>query len=197
MSTWYLVLVCLWLCASSSLFLFEIFLWFCSCVVTLWHHNLGSTSKFKHPQWIDWNCPNSYFLREENQSGPTLAQARGQRAGQHCRRRCAEDFSALNLTSLSFSFLSLPVNFLKQNQIISYLDLKSFNGSYSFQRSSESGALHGLTFVHLCTIPCPATSHMLCLLLYRMSWSSGNDWSHSNLGAFLQTFLLAEISSLP
>lgn len=35
-----------------------------------------------------------------------------------------QDVSALNLTSLSL-FLSLPVTFLKQSQILSLLDLKS------------------------------------------------------------------------
>lgn len=85
----------------------------------------------------------------------------GQTAGQYHRRRCTENFSAINLMSLILSFLSLHVNFPKQSQILSYLDLKSFNGSHSIQQSSKSRALHGLTFVHLCAILCPTTSHML------------------------------------
>lgn len=75
----------------------------------------------------------------------------------------SEDFSGLTLTSFSLA-LSLPVNFLKQSEILSLLDLKSLVVPTTF--SSKSRAFHVLTFVPLCTALCAATSHTLCLQLY-------------------------------
>ena len=61
-SMWHCGLVfsgCMHSLPSSSL---RSFLWFFSSMIRLCHHNLGCTSKFKHPQKINWNCINSKFL---------------------------------------------------------------------------------------------------------------------------------------
>lgn len=110
----------------------------------------------------------SQILRAKNQTtylGPSMW---GQQAAQHCRGRCTEDFSALNHNSLSFSFFSLPVNFLKQNQIIFHLYLKSFNEPHSLSRAQSLEPFmawllfisHYLVFNHFPHVLLPAVQNV-------------------------------------